>query len=161
MRTLNYRLKVEIFKVLHAAAKRHLLEIEKGGLGWARLWPKHPVQNIYLCNRKKLAPKEEDEVSSLTEIDFALRRGTASLGTYQALAILPSPPSPCASCPLSSQQYTHISCDKFANRREQEQEEQEECGNGATLFGYSPSGPFERTLTSCLPLNLWVYEFVN
>lgn len=34
-------------------------------------------------------------------------------------------------------------------------------GGRGTLFGYSPSGPFERTLTSCLPLNLWVYEFVN
>lgn len=100
-----------MFKVLHVAAKRHLLRMgreegggsrERGGV-WARLWPKHPVENIYLCNRKKLAPKEEDETSSLTEIDFALRRGTVSRqqgSTYQALGSPPSPPRctlrPCA-----------------------------------------------------------------
>jgi len=105
---------------------------------WIRrkMWPKHPVQNIYLCNRKKVGNWEQAVFSGGNWFRFE-RRIRSNTGTFPKKGQRTQRTFPATNLP---------------KRRKG-------CAQSGSVGGVLvQSAALKRTLTSCLVLNLWVYR---
>lgn len=123
-----------MFKVLHVAAKRHLLRMGRevgggsreqgaGGSLGAIVTQTSGGKYLFVQQEETCAQgRGRNQFSNGNWFRFeAWHRQQGS--TYQALGSPPYPPSLYTTSLCPFQQYTHISCDKFANRQEREQYE--------------------------------------